>query len=626
MSKTTLIFLALSLILALAGSAFAVDPLFDTAVHYGAGDNPVFVFSADLDCDSDYDLAVVNHYSNNVSILKNNGDGTFILDDNYGAGAGVASVFSADLDGDGDYDLAVANNNSDDVSILLNNGDGTFVLDDNYDAGDQPYCVFSIDLDGDDDFDLAVANSLSDNVCILLNYGDGTFASAVNYDVGDGPYSIFSADLDGDGDYDLAVPNLNSDNVSILLNNGGGTFASAVNYSAGDGPRSVFSVDFDGDSDYDLVVANLYSGNISILKNNGDGTFASAVNYGAGDWPHSVFSADFDGDGDYDLAVANYSSDNVSLLLNYGDGTFASAVNYDAGTTPHSIFSADFDEDSDYDLVVTNIGSDNVSILMNLSGPYVVAVHLDIKPGSCPNPLNVRPVRPDIRVWDDETPTLAKIRPDSPQRYNPVLPVAILGTAEFDVADIDSASITLEGVPALRWSIEDVSTPVGEEAEECECNSLGADGYDDLTLKFDKSLIIAALGEIYVGDTIPLTINGELTDGTPFEGTDCVVIVGGPPPVAAANSGQPAEVVLLGNFPNPFNPTTEISFSLPTASHVKLEIFNVMGQQVATIIDRQMEAGEHIVQWDGSHAASGVYLYRLQADGFVDAKKMILLK
>jgi hypothetical protein len=257
----------------------------------------------------------------------------------------------------------------------------------------------------------------------------------------------------------------------------------------------------------------------------------------------------------------------------------------------------------------------------------VVEIPLDIKPGSCPNPLNVKAPKTDVWVEADETPMASKSRPDRPQEAKAVLPVAILGTADFDVADIDPASVMLEGVPALRWNIEDVSTPVSEEAEECECNSLGADGYDDLTLKFDRSLIVEALGDVYNGDTIPLTVTGELTDGTPFEGTDCVVILGAGEPVAGAPpSRESPDVVLIGNYPNPFNPVTDISFSLPIASHVKLEIFNVMGQKVATLVDGHLEAGEHIVQWDGSMTASGVYLYRLQADDFVGTKKMILLK
>jgi hypothetical protein len=122
------------------------------------------------------------------------------------------------LDGDGDLDLAVANDGSDNVSILKNNGDGTFEGAVDYGAGGCPWSVFCADLDGDNDLDLAVANYDHDNVSILKNNGDGTFQTAVNYGAGDGPLSVFCADLDGDSDLDLAVANYHSDDVSILMN------------------------------------------------------------------------------------------------------------------------------------------------------------------------------------------------------------------------------------------------------------------------------------------------------------------------------------------------------------------------------------------------------------------------
>ena len=88
----------------------------------------------------------------------------------------------------------------------------------------------------------------------------------------------------------------------------------------------------------------------------------------------------------------------------------------------------------------------------------------------------------------------------------------------------------------------------------------------------------------------------------------------------------PTEFALHQNYPNPFNPATEISFSLPNAADVKLEIFNIMGQRVATLADQHLEAGNHGVIWDGSHVASGVYFYRLEAGDFVESRKMVLLK
>ncbi len=96
--------------------------------------------------------------------------------------------------------------------------------------------------------------------------------------------------------------------------------------------------------------------------------------------------------------------------------------------------------------------------------------------------------------------------------------------------------------------------------------------------------------------------------------------------VAKANPLIPEIFSLSQNYPNPFNPTTNISFTLPRASNVTLEVFNLLGQKVAVLADGMYEAGEHIVTWDASRNASGVYFYRMQAEGFVESKKMLLVK
>jgi hypothetical protein len=127
-------------------------------------------------------------------------------------------VAIGDLNSDGRPDLVVANNDSDNVSVLLNNGDGTFAAQVKYAAGYGPISVAIADLDRDGELDLAVANQPTENVSVLLNNGDGTFATQIRYSAGDGPRSVAIGDLDDDGDLDLATANLDSDDVSVLLN------------------------------------------------------------------------------------------------------------------------------------------------------------------------------------------------------------------------------------------------------------------------------------------------------------------------------------------------------------------------------------------------------------------------
>lgn len=88
----------------------------------------------------------------------------------------------------------------------------------------------------------------------------------------------------------------------------------------------------------------------------------------------------------------------------------------------------------------------------------------------------------------------------------------------------------------------------------------------------------------------------------------------------------PKKFQLYQNYPNPFNPNTTIEFDLPKTSNVTLKIFNILGEEVATLVSDKLTAGSYTYEWDASNMASGVYLYKLEAEGFVQTKKMILMK
>ena len=89
---------------------------------------------------------------------------------------------------------------------------------------------------------------------------------------------------------------------------------------------------------------------------------------------------------------------------------------------------------------------------------------------------------------------------------------------------------------------------------------------------------------------------------------------------------NPGDFHLNQNFPNPFNPATTIKFVLAKSSNVKIVIYDVFGREVQTIVNNKYNKGEYEISWDAAKFASGVYFYKMNADNYVNVKKMILIK
>ncbi|NIS61433.1 MAG: hypothetical protein GTO13_12260 [Proteobacteria bacterium] len=297
------------------GSPFSVDG------------EPSAITSGDLDGDGDSDLAVANASTLNVTVLLNELDEpSGVFSEASGSPVGVdgipSSITSGDLDGDGDLDLAVANASTLDVTVLLNNGAGTFsgVSGSPFSVDGEPSSITSGDLDGDGDLDLAVANASTLDVTVLLNNGSASFsgASGSPFNVDGIPSSITLGDLDGDGDLDLAVANASTLDVTILLNDGSSDFVSALGspFNVAGEPSSITSGDLDGDGDLDLAAANASTLDVTVLLNDGSADFVAGGSFNVAGEPSSITSADLDGDGNLDLAVANASTLDVSVLSN----------------------------------------------------------------------------------------------------------------------------------------------------------------------------------------------------------------------------------------------------------------------------------------------------------------------
>ncbi|MCZ7556549.1 MAG: T9SS type A sorting domain-containing protein [Bacteroidia bacterium] len=235
-----------------------------------------------------------------------------------------------------------------------------------------------------------------------------------------------------------------------------------------------------------------------------------------------------------------------------------------------------------------------------------VNAHVDVKPGSCPNSFNPG------------------------NKGN--LPVAILGSAGFDVTNIDPATVKLNGVSRTGGtSVSDVSMPYGMFQMGCmDCNYGGPDLMNDLVVHFKSQDVAATLGQVAFNDCVPVEITGNFYDGTPFVGYDILRIVGGSPkdaPEAIAGFA----LQLDQNSPNPIVEATSFSYTLPAEGFMQLAVYNALGQKIATVAQGVQPAGSHMVSWNGlsdngARVAPGVYLYRLETGSQSISKKLLISK
>ena len=259
--------------------------------------------------------------------------------------------------------------------------------------------------------------------------------------------------------------------------------------------------------------------------------------------------------------------------------------------------------------IVTQFPGQDVAEAIGQVSQTCHLVEMDIKPGSCPNPFNV-----NRWAFADE----------AEEKKGGVLPVAILGSASFDVNNIDTSSLLLEGTPPTK--INDVQDEASSDgvAGCCEFSTEG-DGYGDLLIKFSSVELASNIPPALVGATVELTLTGALLDGTVFEATDCIKIVGNS--VGNVKLGGNDNSAGLGDpTPNPFNPVNRISYNVPASQTVRIAVYDVAGRLVEQLVNETKAAGQYVVEWDAGTLPSGVYFYRMQIGKETFVRRAVLLK
>jgi FG-GAP-like repeat len=275
-------------------------------------------------------------------------------------GIGPSEAVLADLNGDGKLDIVVSHVGPDTVSVLLNNGDGTFQAPRDFTVGafvqggpstlsgrpnfHRDLAVADFNRDGIPD--IVVANHDSGDISVLFGRGDGTFAPQHRFNATAAPFALAVGDLNNDGIPDVAVVDSTAGPAqgAILLGRGDGTFLPPLSFILPTGEvfrtNSLVIADVNQDGNSDLVERDFVSG-ISVLLGNGDGTFRPAPLIALRNGP-GLAVGDLNGDGKPDIVIASQNVNKAQYMLGNGDGSFQAVQSVAVGQTPAAVVVADF--------------------------------------------------------------------------------------------------------------------------------------------------------------------------------------------------------------------------------------------------------------------------------------------
>jgi hypothetical protein len=359
-----------------------------TSIGAGVAGDPRAVVTADFDDDGDMDFATANIRSENpasvtIALWVGPGPSGEFKVTRIPLPEGPIALTAVDVNRDGSKDLAVVSADAALVSILLNDGSGTFAVDSQITTPTQPREIVHGDFNRDGWEDFAVAVLGCDCVQIAEQHSDGQFTTEVTEMVGVDPWGLATADLDGDGLLDLITTNSGAQSATVLYGHGNGSFGGTIDgvpgrvqTPTGRGPRAVAVGDFNRDGRLDFVTANNSSSDLSfsVVLAIGDRAFAAPLRHYVGTTPRDAEVIDINGDGKLDLLGADSTNNRFMVLIGRGDGCFggprtttgcaAGWAGFSAGPGARSVATADFNRDGRVDAAVAN-QSGFVSIFFN---------------------------------------------------------------------------------------------------------------------------------------------------------------------------------------------------------------------------------------------------------------------
>lgn len=614
----------------------------DNFDFYCSSSSVNFIRCGDLNLDGKPDVLLTN-FDNGNSFINSTTLGidssSFSARKDFSTGINSSlSVNAADFNLDGKTDLAFSKWGITGFSVYVNNvspgaNSPSFSTrtDISTDYNVTQSCTGDFNNDGKPD--LAFVNSGQNFVSINLNTTTPgslvtSFASDNFISSSSSAVYICSGDFNGDGKIDLAITNSTSNNISVFINNttpGSSTvsFSSESNFMSGNGPNGIYTKDLNGDGRLDLVCSNSNDNTISVFLNqtySGASTpvFSSKSDFQTGVQPAFVCGGDFNNDGKQDIVCSNFSSNTITLLFNTANPgsstTSFSKTDIQSGFQPGEMSIKDFNGDGKVDIVcVSTIDNapGNLSVYVNKT-PYGSAAPIfspkkDYAAGNNTYNVTVGDFNMDGKQdlvcsnFSDRTISIF---------LNSAVLQQIVNLSTFGVT-VNKQNVT------LNWTTSSEEDNFGFDIER---NSLGN--------VWQKIGFVAGAGN----STTPRNysfLEAGLTTGSHkyrlkhkhFNGSYEYHQLN-----QNVEIGIPTEFSLLQNYPNPFNPVTVISYQISSSGFVSLDIFDVSGRKVSSLINKFQQAGYYSVQFDSKNLSSGAYFYKLSADKFSETKKMVILK
>jgi hypothetical protein len=660
------------------------------AVSYPVAGSIQGIAAGDLDGDGDRDLVAARLHDSIAVLKNNgNGTFQSPVSFSILPGRFSKRVALADFDADSDLDVVSANQNAVTTSVLFNNGDGSFGAATTFQTGDMFTFGMSVearDMNEDGSPDIIIANggnAAPPTVSVLINRGNGTFRSALNVGMlytrilPFSPLAVTVADFDGDGHRDIAASGVSYGSAVALALNRPAIFDYPVDYPTGTAPTSIASADFDGDNDKDIVVVNNGSGTFSIRLNNGNGTFAPAVSYSAGVSPYAVSVGDFDNDSDVDLVVTQnvISFFPLKVFWNNGAGAFPSGTVIDGVTLFADavyVSNADVDADGDQDIVSGNLGVPNWIVRNNgnqtftasnlgSGWPNYYALLADVDGDGDKDYVGPMGNYFSVRKNNGNGTFMPEVFTEIGYQQWSLTLADFDGDTDLDIAT--ALNSTGWGIRMLNsgngtFSSPDTFAHGGGNQTKVISGDFDGDGDKDLayasysasnvTIMTNNGSGSFSVPVAYAAGSGPRAITAQDFDGDgdldlaiANETSNDVSIlfnrtvsVG----VSEEHNNMPQTFQLWQNYPNPFNPSTTIRFEVGGSGEggsgfkvqgsrlVTLKVYDVLGREVATMVNEKLQPGTYEVKWDASHQASGLYFYRLVANEVVLTKKMLLLR